>query len=94
MRAFQAIGGLTMIETPTERHWRCAFQIAPQLPPDHEEAWAVLGLLAMLMGMAYTRPQPQPPAPDGSQLLLFPGGGSKTPRRRASSSGNPSALSK
>lgn len=83
-----------MKDMPTDAQWRCAFQIAPQLPADRDEAWTILGLLGVLMSVAYGDPQPPAPTDGGNQLLLFPSGGAKTPRRRASSSGSPSAFPK
>jgi hypothetical protein len=78
----------------SSRHWRIAFQIAPQLPDEGDDAWAILGCVALLLGIAHGKPMPAARAPaSGNQLLPFPGG-SKTPRRRANSIGNPSDLPK
>jgi hypothetical protein len=81
-------------------HWRQAMQIAAQVPPDEQDAWAVLDCVVEILKLSFRgAPEPAPPIAPGSdqasdQLLAFPAGGSKTPRRRATSIGSPSGLEK
>lgn len=59
-----------------KNNWPLAFQIAPQLPDNAEEAWEILGLVACLISIAYG-PQPSAPAPviagGGATVTRFPG---------------------
>lgn len=73
----------------TGLEWRVAFQIAPQLPEDREQAWGVLGRLAVLIDLSHgLLDVPMSQAGVKNQLVVFEGG-SKMPNRRASSSDNP-----
>ena len=75
-------------------HWRQALQIAAQIPEGKHDAWLVMGCIEQLLNVCHRDPPPTPPttSPEG-QLLRFPRV-SRTPRRRATSSGKPSGLPK
>lgn len=78
----------------TSWHKRQALQIAAQLPEDVADARAILGHVQDLVSFFFEGPPPtSPPGQDDQAVLRFPGG-SKTPRRRASSIERPSVLPK
>ena len=73
---------------------RQALQIAAQLPGDTEDAFAILRHVEDIIQFLYCPPDPTPaPVGDDQSVVRFPGG-AKTPSRRASSRGKPSALPK
>lgn len=72
-------------------HHRLALQIAAQLPEDTDDQLEVLNCVHRIVGFLARRPRVADNS--GQTVLRFPGK-SKTPRRRASSSGNPSGLPK
>lgn len=77
-------------------HWyrRQAQQIASQLPDNPEAAWEILGMVVQMQALFFG----PPPAPaietDQAVLLRLVPAGPTSPKRRASSKGNPSGLPK
>ncbi len=83
-----------MAEEVEAWHWRLALQVAAQMPDESADVTIVLDCLDQLLAVWHPRP---PTAPNNggadNQVLRFPGV-SRMPRRRATSRGRPSGLSK
>lgn len=75
------------------RHWSLALQIAAQVPVEEPDAWIVLACVKDLMEEVFKNRDGSELALGENQLLFFPSDG-KSPRRRRTSRGSPSAFPK
>lgn len=84
-----------MAQKITSWHRRQAMQLAIQLPEELEDAEKIVDCVSRLLRFLYPSTQKAgAPGQHQARLLDFPAGGSKRPRRRASSKGSASVLPK
>lgn len=78
-----------------DQNWlkKQAFQIVSQLPDEAAQSWEILGYVTQMVSTYFGPPPPPRPKPTGRRVIHFPVR-SRSPRRRASSSGRPSTLPK